>query len=76
MSDNRIRNPAVGDGGSVLRDVRKRLKAERNYYQRDEVQACRVCGRYFTKHARDAVCSAACKEKATERDKKSSWRGD
>jgi hypothetical protein len=46
-----------------MRDVRKRQKVERNYYQRDEVQACRVCGRLFVRR-RDTVCSAACKVKA------------
>jgi hypothetical protein len=52
-----------------MRDVRKRLKAERNYYQRDEVQACTVCGRLFVRRRGD-VCSMACAEKVTERDKK------
>jgi hypothetical protein len=64
MIDNRIRNPAVGEhGGPVLKDIRKQQKAERNYYQRDEVQACKVCGRLFVRR-RDTVCSMACKAKA------------
>jgi hypothetical protein len=58
-----------------MRDVRKQQKAEREYHNRAEVQSCRVCGRLFVRR-KDTVCSMACAEKATGRDKKSSWRGD
>jgi hypothetical protein len=30
-------------------NIRKQQKAERDYYQRAEVQACRVCGRLFVR---------------------------
>ena len=45
-----------------MRDVRKQQKAERNYYQRDELQQCTVCGRLFVRR-KDSVCSMACKGK-------------
>jgi hypothetical protein len=35
----------------------------REYYQRQDVQACRVCGRLFVKRKGD-ICSMSCKAKA------------
>jgi hypothetical protein len=48
-----------------MRDIRKQQKAERNFYQRDELQQCRICGRLFVRR-KDTVCSMACKAKAEE----------
>ena len=44
-----------------MRDVRKRQKAVRHFYQRDELQACRVCGRYFTARRKEPICSMSCR---------------
>jgi hypothetical protein len=46
--------------------IRKGRKAEREFYTRDNVQACVICGRLFTKR-RDNVCSIACLEKQKEK---------
>jgi len=47
-----------------MKDVRGRAKREAEFYRgRDHLQACRVCGRWFTIR-RDDVCSAVCKAKA------------
>jgi hypothetical protein len=46
-----------------MRDIRKRVKAERAYYQRDELQQCTVCGRLFVRR-KDTVCSMSCKAEA------------
>jgi hypothetical protein len=43
-----------------LRDIRKQQKAERQFYQRNDLQACRVCGRLFCRR-KDTVCSMSCK---------------
>jgi len=40
-----------------------RQKMGREYYQRQDAQACRVCGRLFCRR-KDKVCSMACKAKA------------
>ena len=58
-----------------MRDIRKQQKADRQFYQRDELQQCTVCGRLFVRR-KDVVCSMSCKEKAALRDQKSAWRGD
>jgi len=46
-----------------LKDVRGAMKAEAAYYRKDNLQACRICGRLFTKR-RDDICSMACAERA------------
>jgi hypothetical protein len=43
-----------------MQHARDRLKAERDYNSRNEVQACIICGRLFTRHAKDRVCSREC----------------
>jgi hypothetical protein len=43
-----------------MRDVRKRAKAERQFYQRNDLQTCIVCGRLFCRR-KDTVCSMSCK---------------
>ena len=48
-----------------MRDIRKQQKAERQFYQRDELQQCRVWGRLFVRHKGD-VCSMSCKAKAEQ----------
>jgi hypothetical protein len=44
-------------------DARGQAKAERNYRAHNDVQACTVCGRLYTRYARDRTCSIACAEK-------------
>jgi hypothetical protein len=34
---------------AILKDIRKQQKAERAFYQRDELQQCIVCGRLFVR---------------------------
>jgi hypothetical protein len=46
-----------------MRDIRGQAKRERASYQRQDVQACRVCGRLFVRRKGD-VCSMARKAKA------------
>jgi hypothetical protein len=48
-------------------DARGQAKAERQFYQRDELQQCRVCGRLFVRRKGD-ICSRACLEKKAEAD--------
>jgi hypothetical protein len=45
-----------------MKDVRQRAKAERAFDRRNELRACRVCGRYFTRVRKEAICSIACLE--------------
>jgi hypothetical protein len=44
-------------------DARGQQRAERDYKARDDVQQCNMCGRLFTRYAKDRVCSIACAEK-------------
>ena len=48
-----------------LKDVRGISKAEAAFYRGNNVQACIVCGRYFTKRS-ERVCSISCAAKAEE----------
>jgi hypothetical protein len=48
--------------------IRKGRKREREFYERDNVQSCRICGRYFTRR-KDDVCSIACLEKQNQEGK-------
>jgi hypothetical protein len=41
------------------------VKAERAYYQRDELRRCAVCGRLFAQR-KDKVCSRSCADKAEQ----------
>jgi hypothetical protein len=43
------------------------VKREQEFYRRQDVQACRVCGRLFVRRKGD-VCSMSCKEKAEADD--------
>jgi hypothetical protein len=43
----------------------RHAKAERQFYQRDELQQCAVCGRLFVRR-KDNVCSMACRVKAEQ----------
>jgi hypothetical protein len=36
---------------------------------REDLQACRICGRWFTRHVRDRVCSRDCLVKLKEEKK-------
>jgi hypothetical protein len=45
--------------------MRKQQKAERQFYQRDELQQCTVCGRLFVRR-KDNVCSMACRGNAEQ----------
>jgi hypothetical protein len=45
-----------------MQDIRNQRKAERQFYQRDELQQCSVCGRLFVR-GKGNVCSMACKAK-------------
>jgi hypothetical protein len=51
------------------RDARNAQRSEQNYNARNEVQTCIVCGRLFTRHVKDKVCSIDCKRKAEEQAK-------
>ena len=44
-------------------DARGQARAERDYKAHNDAQACTVCGRLFTRYAKDKVCSIACAEK-------------
>jgi hypothetical protein len=44
-------------------DARGQARAEQAYNARNDVQQCAVCGRWFTRYAKDRVCSNACAEK-------------
>jgi hypothetical protein len=46
-----------------MRDIRGRTKREKEWLAANPLQACEVCGRYFTAQRKDAVCSMACKAK-------------
>ena len=48
-----------------LKDARGLAKAERQFFARHGLQACIICGRYFTKRA-ERVCSMSCAAKAEE----------
>jgi hypothetical protein len=48
---------------AILKDIRKQQKAERAFYQRDELQQCRICGRLFVRRKGD-ICSMTCQAKA------------
>ena len=50
----------MGNTGS---DERGRRKREREYLAGNPVKACRICHRWFTKHARGDVCSVDCLRK-------------
>jgi hypothetical protein len=63
LYDTRTNIPLVRSEAN-FEDIRKQQKAERAYYQRDELQQCRICGRLFVRRKGD-VCSVACAEKAT-----------
>jgi hypothetical protein len=52
------------------------VKRQKEWLAANPLQACRVCGRYFTARRKEPICSMGCKEKAEADDKKSSWRGD
>jgi hypothetical protein len=62
LYDTRTNIPLVRSEAN-FEDIRKQQKAERAYYQRDELQQCTVCGRLFVRR-KDNVCSMACKAKA------------
>jgi hypothetical protein len=42
-----------------MKDARGQSKAERQYYDRQNLQACIVCGRLFTRRVAK-VCSITC----------------
>jgi hypothetical protein len=46
-----------------MKDIRGQSKAERQYLARTNVQACSICGRYFTARRADPICSIACLQK-------------
>jgi hypothetical protein len=48
-----------------LKNVRDLAKRERQFYARDDLQQCVVCGRWFCRR-RDNVCSIACLEKSQQ----------
>jgi hypothetical protein len=50
-------------------DARGQARAERDYKAHNDVQACAVCGRLFTRHGKDRVCSIDCRRKAEEQAK-------
>jgi hypothetical protein len=53
-----------------MRDVRKRQKAERQFYRGQELRVCKVCGRWFrAKGSKDVVCSTACKARLDGRQR-------
>jgi hypothetical protein len=43
-----------------MRDERNRKRAEQAYLAREATQRCQVCGRLFTRHVKDRVCSREC----------------
>ena len=45
-----------------MKDVRGRLKQQRQFDRTAEPKQCIVCGRWFSK-SRDKTCSVACAEK-------------
>ena len=45
-----------------MRNIRGQAKRETEYYRSNPLQRCQVCGRLFTLHAKDRVCSIACAE--------------
>jgi hypothetical protein len=48
-----------------LKGIRKARQRETEFYRgRDHLQACRVCGRYFTAQRKEPICSVTCKAKA------------
>ena len=51
-------------------DARGQAKAERAFYRGQELQVCKVCGRWFRAQAKagNVVCSAACKARAESRE--------
>jgi hypothetical protein len=51
------------------RDARGQTRREQDYIARNEVQACTICGRLFTRHVKDSVCSIACAQKAEQQAK-------
>jgi hypothetical protein len=59
--------PDAGCRLNPMQPARARLKAERDYKARNDVQACTVCGRLFTRHVKNRVCSRVCLEKLEAR---------
>jgi hypothetical protein len=55
-----------GDHGSsrrgLMQHARQQRRAQKDYYARNGVQRCVVCGRLFVRR-RDNVCSIACAQK-------------
>jgi hypothetical protein len=49
-----------------LKNVRDLAKRERQYFARNDLQACIVCGRYFTRARADRICSRDCLEKSQQ----------
>lgn len=56
----------MGGEGS-MRDAKSWQRAQRDFYVRDDVQACICCGRYFTRR-KDNVCSMSCAAKLKEKE--------
>jgi hypothetical protein len=48
-----------------MQNIRAVSKAEKQFYNRTNLQQCVVCGRWFCRR-KDNVCSIACSEKADE----------
>jgi hypothetical protein len=51
----------------AVRNARGQAKREREFYGRENLQKCAVCGRLFVRR-KDNVCSIACSEKARKID--------
>jgi hypothetical protein len=48
-----------------MNDIRGQRRAERDFYARDNLQQCVVCGRLFCRR-KDKVCSLTCLKKQEE----------
>jgi hypothetical protein len=53
-----------------MKDIRGQAKREAEYYASNPIQACPVCGRYFTRRGSGELCSIACAEKSKEIDER------
>jgi hypothetical protein len=51
------------------KDARSARRAEQAYLAREAIQRCQVCGRLFTRHAKDRVCSRDCLAKLEQQAK-------
>jgi hypothetical protein len=58
------------------KDARGQARREQEWLTRESLQKCSICGRLFTRHVKDRVCSRDCLAKMQQQAKQQNAKGD